>query len=304
MMVTKIAATMAFLAALVLAQTAPTGEHTQAGATRFPHVDELGTCWIPTDYDPATDFPENQEWIDYEDSASEIMRAECDRQPWMTICTIPLYWTAVPCDIYAVLAPAPEEEDEGFALPLYVVLPVQATALLFELLALMFIGLPYFLIFFTLAAIDFILDWVFWLLFGWYCPACAGIIIWIINIAYLPFWLMAWVQRLIYETYTLPIDGWMLFFGFSGCYLFIGKHCWYTPGIWTDDYMYDMDMPLLIDTDGFTNGFLRLVTPPAIEKGSDIIHTRRSFRKEIFGALPFFSFASSALDPLFANLDF
>ena len=75
-------------------------------------------------------------------------------------------------------------------------------------------------------------------------------------------------------------------------------------GIWTDDYMYDMDMPLLIDTDGFTNGFLRLVTPPAIEKGLDIIHTRRSFRKEIFGALPFFSVASSALDPLFANLDF
>ena len=57
---------------------APSGIHKQYEDTyRFPHIDENDNCWTPEFYDPDMDFAENREWIDYEDTTSEIMRAEC-----------------------------------------------------------------------------------------------------------------------------------------------------------------------------------------------------------------------------------
>lgn len=38
------------------------------------------------------------------------MRAECDLQPWMSVCEIPLYWEEVDCDIY--IDRARKEADE------------------------------------------------------------------------------------------------------------------------------------------------------------------------------------------------
>jgi len=32
---------------------------------------------------------------------SQIMRAECGEQPWMEVCSKPLTWEKVPCDIYS-----------------------------------------------------------------------------------------------------------------------------------------------------------------------------------------------------------
>ena len=58
------------------------------------------------------------------------MRAECDTQPWMQVCAIPLYWEAVACDIYTPKAdpPPPPEIDDPYAgffgvLPWYIVHP-------------------------------------------------------------------------------------------------------------------------------------------------------------------------------------
>lgn len=54
----------------------PSGEHfPYSDATQFPHIDEAGTCWIPKEYAPSDD---TDKWLDYEDSTSEIMRAECE----------------------------------------------------------------------------------------------------------------------------------------------------------------------------------------------------------------------------------
>ena len=57
----------------------PSGEHFQySSAYRFPHEDSKGLCWQPQGYDPKTDSPDSKLWLDYEDSVSEVMRAECD----------------------------------------------------------------------------------------------------------------------------------------------------------------------------------------------------------------------------------
>jgi len=61
-------------------------------------------------------------------------------------------------------------------------------------------------------------------LFGWYCPLCASIFVWIVNIVHLPLTVLGWIQRFFLETFALPIDGWMLLVG-NGCYLFFGNDC-------------------------------------------------------------------------------
>jgi len=82
------------------------------------------------------------------------------------------------------------------------------------------------LLFTGLAVLDFVLDVAILMSVGQVCIHCAAALIWIINIIYLPFYLLAWVQRFFVETFGLIIDGWMLLFNFSGCYVFFGRHCW------------------------------------------------------------------------------
>lgn len=97
------------------------------------------------------------------------------------------------------------------------------------MLAVLVVYLPGYLVLFSLALVDWLVDWVFMLLFGWWCLPCAGVFIWTINIAMLPFHILGWLQRLWLETYGLVIDGWMLLLGGSGCYLRFGKHCYLNP---------------------------------------------------------------------------
>lgn len=69
-------------------------------------------CWQPQGYDPVTDEPDSELWLDYEDSVSEIMRAECDLQSWMSVCKIPLTWEQVDCMIYVKREAEEAQEEE------------------------------------------------------------------------------------------------------------------------------------------------------------------------------------------------
>ena len=83
---------------MLMQGSGPAGEHfsVEDVDAEFPHKDEDDVCWQPVGYDSA-DEP-GDKWVDYEDSTSEIMRAECDTQDWLEVCDIPLDWEEVPCD--------------------------------------------------------------------------------------------------------------------------------------------------------------------------------------------------------------
>lgn len=212
----------------------PAGMHERANDDyRFPHKDEQGVCWIPEEY--TLDNDEEIPWNDYENPFSQLDRAGCEDpdNAWWDICDPPLRWAEVDCNIYnvqdedpAALAEVDEEEEEtGGWLPAYVVYPVLFASWLWEMQLVFMVTLPWWFGLFVFALFDYVLDFVFWLLFGWYCSFCAGLFIWIVNLIHLPFTLLGWIQRIFLETFSFFIDGWMLFFGGSGCYLFIGYDC-------------------------------------------------------------------------------
>merc|ERR1711971_294753 len=58
----------------------------------------------------------------------------------------------------------------------------------------------------------------------WSILASVAAFIWILNIAHLPFTIIGWFQRLIYELWAFPIDGWLIFPG-NGCFLRFGGQC-------------------------------------------------------------------------------
>ena len=129
-----------------------------------------------------------------------------------------------------------------------------------------------------------VLDFVFWLLFGWYCRFCAGIFVWIINIVHLPITLIGWGHRIFLETYGLPIDGWMLFFG-SGCYIIFGNNCFFgkTSLYWI------LDIPYFTETDVLETAKTAVsnkLSIPQIESGFDFWRERQAQRKEVYTIFP------------------
>lgn len=179
---------------------------------------------------------------------SEVMRAECDTQPWMEICSINLDWQSVECDLYDTKSPSTQEEDGG-GLPAWIVYPVQFVAFLWELHIIVIVTFPWWIFLATVATVDWILDWVWLGLFGWWCMPCAGVFIWVMNLILLPFHIMAWLQRFRLETYGLLIDGWMLIFGFSGCYLRFGNDCLFDRTLSNRNMRTYWDMPLFFSDD-------------------------------------------------------
>lgn len=228
------------------------------------------------------------------------MRAECATQAFLDVCSRPLYWAEVPCDIYAI-ALEEQGEEEDFSLPLYVVIPVQLLAAFWEFHVIGMITLPWYLIVLTVAIFDWLLDWVWLGLFFW-CDFCAGVMIWLINILMLPFHIWGWMQRFHLETYGLVVDGWMLFFGFSGCYLAFGKHCWLKAD-WGNTRE-AIDIPLMFTNPGgmLTEGtsadsddnISSFFMPPKLESGEDLMAYRRNSRANWFKYFPGYNMVSAA----------
>ena len=174
---------------------------------------------------------------------------------------------------------------------------------MWEMHVVLILTLPWYLFLLSIAVLDYTLDFVFWLFFGWYCSFCAGIFIWIVNLVHLPFTIWGWIQRAFLETFGAIIDGWMLFFGLSGCYIFIGHQCWYN-----DFGMYwALDIPWFTKDPEGANLMAKLsekVTVPTIEKPEDFWTVRAEHRKEFLALIPVvrevIGFASIASDYLFA----
>lgn len=213
------------------------------------------------------------------------MREICDTQPWEVVCAVPLKWKKVECDIYDKKAPK-KKEDEPWMLPWWISYPVMFLSAVWEAHVIVGITLPLWLILAAIALVDWIIDWPFWLLFSWWCMPCFGVFIWIINIALLPFHICAWLQRFYLETYGLMVDGWLLIFNFSGCYLRFGRQCFWDRSYEGRNTRTIMDMPLFFVEE--TEKIQSLLSIPALETMDDIWTLRRKNRQVLLSLLPFY----------------
>ena len=160
-------------------------------------------------------------------------------------------------------------------LPWIVVIPVQLASSAWKLLAAFIMETPFLAFFASIATVDILFDWVVAFTVGLVCRPCASMIIWAVNIVYLPFWIAAWAHHILLDTFGLFIDGWMLFFNFSGCYLFIGRHCWMQKGgsVWLY-YKIPLLQRLFSEPKGFVGTFKELVTPPDLSgEGALLSHS-------------------------------
>ena len=203
---------------------------------------------------------------------------------------MPLYWEEVPCEEDdggdAPSGGGGEEEEASGWLPWWIVYPVQFIAWLWDMHIVMIIIFPWWLMLFSVAMIDYVLDLVFWLLFGWYCEFCAGIFIWIVNIAHLPFWIWGWLQRIFLEVFSFIIDGWMLFLGGSGCFLWFGYDC-HLMG-WEMYWIFDVPW-FTADLETFTAELNEKLSIPKVEKPSDFWTVREKSRAEFMSVIPLVS---------------
>ena len=74
---------------------------------------------------------------------------------------------------------------------------------------------------------DWTFDWFVRMFLGTVCKPCAWLAIWSFKLPTFPIILFGWFFRIMIETMGFMVDGWMLFFGGSGCYLRWGHDCWF-----------------------------------------------------------------------------
>ena len=216
----------------------------------------------------------------------------------MAVCEIELYWEEVPCDIYVAVVEevtgvdgveggSEEDDSPGFTerggAPLSIVLPVQIASEIWKLHIIGLVTLPWWLILASIAIVDYVLDFVWLGLFFW-CRSCAGIFIWLINIAFLPFHIFGWLMRFRLETYGAIVDGWLLLLNGSGCYLQFGRHCWFNPTFNNRHLRTYWDIPLLW-LDKFAAAKATL-SPPKLEHYSDVRKVGAQKRQVIFDLMP------------------
>lgn len=120
-----------------------------------------------------------------------------------------------------------EEEESGGMLPKSIVVIFQTLSIIWELMNMSLIALAWQLIIWAYVAFDFVTDQVIRLLIGSICAPCAWVFIWLLKIPTLPLVLLGYFFRIYFEIMGLMVDGWMLFFGGSGCFLRFGHDCWF-----------------------------------------------------------------------------
>ena len=286
------AITLATAAHPLLAQgVGPSGEHfkVEGNQSEFPHEDEENVCWQPVGYEPEDDGTDK--WVDYEDSTSELMRAQCDTQDWLEVCSVPLDWEEVDCKGKIDTKQGPEngvqDSEEDRFLPGWVIFLFQFLSWLWEMHVVMIVTLPWWFFIFSIAMFDYALDFTFWLLFGWYCKFCAGLFVWAVNLVHLPFTLWGWFQRIFLEIFGAPVDAWMILFGWSGCFIFIGKDCYLQS--W--DMYWVLDIPYFTkrdETQSLAAKINEKLTIPKIESAADFWTIREKHRREFMAVIPGF----------------
>lgn len=115
--------------------------------------------------------------------------------------------------------------DKGL-IPYWLVVCVQVVSGTIRVLVGGLIGIPFNLLILVFTAFDY-----FWsqilvrYAIGTFCEPCAWIFIWIWKLPTFPILLLGWIVRFSNSFIQFMVDGWMLFFGGSGCFLRWGYDC-------------------------------------------------------------------------------
>lgn len=118
-----------------------------------------------------------------------------------------------------------EERREGGLLPSSIVFPVQLASSIWKLLVVSLVGQALQIMIWLYILVDYVLDLVIRLFLGSICKPCAWIAIWSFKLPTFPIIILGWFFRIMIESMGFLIDGWMLFFGGSGCFLRWGHDC-------------------------------------------------------------------------------
>ncbi len=87
------------------------------------------------------------------------------------------------------------------------------------------VGIPWQTIIWLYIALDFVYDLTVRLFVGNICIPCAWVFIWLWKIPTSPIILLGLAFRVLIAFMGAIVDGWMLFFGGSGCFLRWGYDC-------------------------------------------------------------------------------
>lgn len=117
----------------------------------------------------------------------------------------------------------------------------QIISVFFELHVVTLAIAPWYLIQLVLMFVDFLIDWIWYLIFFAYCLPCAWTFIWLFNIVFLPFQVWSYVSRFQLELVGFVFDFWLLFFNGDGCFLRWGNNCWFARTIDNRDHITYMD---------------------------------------------------------------
>lgn len=186
-------------------------------------------------------------------------------------------------------------------LPWWVVYPVFTLSSVWKGLLISSVMLPWWSILASIALIDFVLDFVFLYTLGLFCRPCAGFFIWVLNIALIPFTIWGWIQRFALEVFSLPIDGWMLFFGGSGCFMSLGHDCLIFDKFFDfGNLRKALNIQWFMSDEGIES-LKSLFTIPTIEKASDVLIVRNANRT-ILAPMPIINTMAAAFEPVLDSL--
>ena len=111
-------------------------------------------------------------------------------------------------------------------LPKWVVIPVFVLSSIWKLMVIFEFGLPVQLFFWVYSLISYLWDGMWYLIFGYWCRPCGYVFVWLWNGPTFPIFFLGWLWRLTIGVFGFMVDGWMLIFGGSGCFMRWGYDCW------------------------------------------------------------------------------
>ena len=188
-------------------------------------------------------------------------------------------------------------------LPSFVAFPFIMAGYVFKIGIVSMATLPWWSLLAAVATVDNLIDYFFLFTIGLISKKIAGIFIWLINLALLPFTVLGWIQRLVYEVFALPIDGWLVFLG-NGCFMRFGDYCWLEARGKRSLRNY-LDIPYFFDTDGSLGDLLSsLMVPPTIETQADIFRVRRANRRYLTDQIPVWRTFNEVVDTAIEHFDF
>jgi hypothetical protein len=92
-------------------------------------------------------------------------------------------------------------------------------------LALTLVGFPVQILLWVFTLADIAWSNTFRILLGTWCKPCAWVFVWLFKVTTFPLLILGWSFRILLGVVGFAVDGWMLFFGGSGCFLRWGYDC-------------------------------------------------------------------------------